>query len=182
MDMSRNRSCRRRSSVKLKAICRMRNRSHRRPCVSLTAPLPRSHASWRARISSPSHRTGITPRCHRRLPDLGSAAVMSRGEKTLTAELQQAEDKFRALLEAAPDAIVAINEHGRITLVNSQTERLFGYEPGEIIGEPIEILVPQRFRGGHAAHRDGFITEPRVRPMGEVLTLYGSHKDGSEFP
>jgi PAS domain S-box-containing protein len=95
---------------------------------------------------------------------------------------QRGEEKFRSLLEAAPDAIVIVNADGRIVLVNSQTERLFGYERDEILDQPVEILIPSSFRAKHLHHRQGYFEEPRVRGMGEGLTLYGLRKDGSEFP
>jgi len=97
-------------------------------------------------------------------------------------ESRAGEDKFRALLEAAPDAIVIVNRDGTIALVNAQTEALFGHPRAHLLGKPIEILIPQRFVHGHAHHRDAYVAEPRVRGMGEGLQLFGVRKDGTEFP
>src|SRR5262245_15561398 len=94
----------------------------------------------------------------------------------------KAEREFRALLESAPDAMVIVDQQGRIVLVNSQTEVLFGYTRHELLGEPVEVLVPERFRDFHSLHRIRYFTEPRVRPMGAGLDLFGRRKDGSEFP
>jgi PAS domain S-box-containing protein len=89
---------------------------------------------------------------------------------------------FRALVDAAPDGIVIVNQEGRIILVNLQTERLFGYARAELLNQPMEILIPERLRGKHRFHRLGFMAGPVLRPMGAGLELYGLRKDGREFP
>lgn len=90
--------------------------------------------------------------------------------------------RFRALLEAAPDAMVIVDGAGQIVVVNGQAERWFGYDREEMIGQPLEILIPERFRERHPEHRSAYHARPRVRPMGAGLELYARRKDGSEFP
>jgi PAS domain S-box-containing protein len=89
---------------------------------------------------------------------------------------------FVALLEQAPDAMVCVAADGRIVLVNAEAERLFGYERAELIGQPVEILVPDAARAGHPGHQAGYVASPRHRPMGAGLPLAGRRRDASTFP
>jgi PAS domain S-box-containing protein len=106
------------------------------------------------------------------------AIERKRAEKLL----RTSEERFRGVFEGAPDAMVVINGAGRIVLVNAQTEVLFGYARAEILGQPVECLIPERFWTSHVAYRRRYVENPHVRPMGGGLDIYGRRKDGSEFP
>lgn len=93
-----------------------------------------------------------------------------------------AEERFRGLLEAAPDAMVIVDDTGIIKLVNAQTEALFGYAREDLLGRPVELLMPHRFRAQHGVHRGQYAANRQVRPMGAGLDLHGLRKDGTEFP
>jgi PAS domain S-box-containing protein len=95
---------------------------------------------------------------------------------------QREEEKFRVAVEAAPNAMIMIDQAGTIVLLNSQAEAVFGYTRVELIGQPIERLVPERYRGQHPGHRVAFFAAPSARSMGTGRDLYGRHKDGREIP
>jgi PAS domain S-box-containing protein len=114
--------------------------------------------------------------------DDNGAAICERGVLMDITERKQAEEKFRLAVEASPIGIILVNDKGRIVLVNAQTEKLFGYAREEIINQPVEILVPERFRGVHPGHRARFLAAPEARAMGAGRELFGRRKDDSEFP
>jgi PAS domain S-box-containing protein len=102
--------------------------------------------------------------------------------KMQAAAVNAGEVKFRKILESAPDALVIVNQHAEIVLMNAQTERLFGYQRQELLNQPIEILIPERFRSQHCTQRNKYVSNPQARAMGEGLDLFGRRKDGTEFP
>ncbi|HEY1418892.1 MAG TPA: PAS domain S-box protein, partial [Myxococcaceae bacterium] len=104
------------------------------------------------------------------------------GAVTDVTERKRAERSLRGLLESAPDAIVVTDAQGGIVLVNALVEELFGYRREQLLGQPLETLVPERFRARHSGHRNAFFTQPHLRRLGEGLELYGRRSDGTEFP
>jgi len=113
--------------------------------------------------------------------DTEDGTLVSSAIRDIT-ERRKAEEKFHGLMESAPDAMIIVASNGHIARVNAQTEKLFGYRRNELIGEPVEALIPERFRSRHPAHRSGYFLDPKVRSMGTGLALFGLRKDGSEFP
>src|SRR5512135_726878 len=106
--------------------------------------------------------------------DRGSAKKSNRLERDTTI--------FRLLVESAPNAIVVVDHRGAIVLVNAGTEKLFGYSRSELLGQSIEILVPEAVRSAHLEDRTNYAKHPATRAMGAGRDLYGLHKDGHEIP
>jgi two-component system sensor kinase FixL len=100
----------------------------------------------------------------------------------LASELQIGEERFRRVVEAAPSAMIMVNQEGQITLANQQAEKTFGYPREELLGHPIEMLVPERLRSGHRGFRHDYLCDPQARPMGAGRELFGRRKDGTEVP
>jgi PAS domain S-box-containing protein len=96
--------------------------------------------------------------------------------------LRHSEARFRSLLDSAPDAVVITDSDGRIALANAQAERLFDYSRDELIGQPVEMLLPEQYRAGHIGHRTGYVAAPRARTMGAGLKLVARRRDGTEVP
>ena len=108
--------------------------------------------------------------------------LLMRGTSQDITDHVQLEDRFQALLESAPDAMVIVNEQGAIVLVNAETERMFGYGRAELIGQSVEMLIPAALRGRHKAHRQRFGSDPHRREMGSGVELYANTRDGAELP
>jgi PAS domain S-box-containing protein len=92
------------------------------------------------------------------------------------------EEALRAVLESVPDAVIAADSRGTMVLVNGRAEQLFDYHRADMLGKPVEMLMPERFRAAHIAQREGYFADPRIRPMGANLALWGRRRDGNEFP
>jgi two-component system, sensor histidine kinase len=97
-------------------------------------------------------------------------------------QVEESEAYFRVLIESAPDAMIIVDDAGEIVIVNGQTENMFGYDRDELIGNKIEMLLPDRMRESHLGHREDYVDKPNLRPMGIGMELIGQRKDGSEFP
>lgn len=115
-------------------------------------------------------------------PRFVAVAVRDRAEGGELQEAREAKNRFQRVVEAAPDAMIIVDREGRMVLVNAQAEREFGYHRNELLGQPVEMLMPERFRENHVRLRGGFFSAPRVRAMASGLELRGLRKDGSEFP
>ncbi len=116
------------------------------------------------------------------IPDATGKAEFLLGISEDITERKRAEDRFRRVVESVPNAIVVVDRGGLINLVNAQAEELFGYTRQELIGKPVEILLPPTLREGHPAHRAGYFSHPTTRAMGRNRDLHGLHKDGREIP
>jgi two-component system, NarL family, sensor histidine kinase UhpB len=101
---------------------------------------------------------------------------------TLGIDREPTIEEFAILFDSAPNGVMVVDDRGRVVLLNARMEQKFGYSQGELIGQPVEILVPEQFRSGHFALRENFARRPQSRPMGAGRDLYGRRKDGSEFP
>jgi PAS domain S-box-containing protein len=133
------------------------------------------------RVTKDGHRVLVSVRLSPIRASDGTVSGVSSIERDVT-ERRMSEAKFRDFLEFAPDAVVFINTEGEIIVVNTQTERLFGYKREQLVGKKLEMLLPERFRDKHVEHRDRFMGDPRIRAMGQGLELFGLRRDGTEFP
>jgi PAS domain S-box-containing protein len=142
------------------------------------------------RIVGLANHTRLIGRDGRQIPIDDSAAPIRDGGQVAgvvlvfrdITERLKAEERMRLTVEAAPNAMIMVSREGRIELVNSQTEKLFGYSREELLGQSVEILVPKQYRTGHGALRASFLRQPLARPMGAGRDLFGVRKDGTEVP
>src|SRR5262249_24053864 len=109
-------------------------------------------------------------------------ALLIAGLLVQRSSRMQAERRFRQMVEAAPNGMIMVGEDGKIVLANAQMEKLFGYAMEEMLGQPLELLVPERFRTQHPLHRHDFFTHPALRLLGARGELFARRRDGSEFP
>ncbi len=127
-------------------------------------------------VRTPLHRAGSEPDGHL----LVSSDISD--QLRLDLDLDRAEAYATALLDSAPDAMVIVNREGMIQLTNAEATKMFGYERRQLVGQPVEVLIPERYRDRHGDHRAGFFAEPKARPMGAGFELWGLRADGSEVP
>ncbi len=125
---------------------------------------------------------GLNPVATREGTMVLAAVVDITERKAREAALLRSERRFRAAVESSPAAMVMVDQAGKIVMVNCQLERVFGYTRDELVGRPVEMLIPERYRAGHSDFRASFFAGPQQRPMGEGRDLYGLKKDGSEVP
>jgi PAS domain S-box-containing protein len=140
---------------------------------------------WRHLNTPVLERAGAVKLIVHRIDDLTSAVRLQQqrldGERALR-EASARSAQLSRLLDLSGDAIIVIDERGRILRANAQTDPMFGYEPGELLGRPLELLIPERFRPAHVGHLNRYFADPTARPMGSRLELHGRRKDGSEIP
>ena len=113
---------------------------------------------------------------------VGELEAAASEHKRFEDAFRESEGKLGALLESASEGILIVDRQGRVVLVNARLEAMFGYDRAELLGQPLEVLVPESLRGVHVAHREGYFANPHVRPMGRGLDLAGRRRDGTEFP
>ncbi len=112
----------------------------------------------------------------------GTISSVSVIMRDMTERKEKEDNRFKLIVDSAPNVMLLVNQAGKMEIVNSQAEKMFGYTQEELIGQPIEILLPPRFRSKHPEHRNGFFSNPHARSMGAGRDLYALHKNGSEIP
>ena len=126
-------------------------------------------------------RTSLGLRLRQRLRDLKSGRAPAHPDKT-AADLHASEARFRGVLAASPDAMIMVNSDGFIVFASGRVTDIFGYVPDELVGKPIDLLIPERFRGGHSEHLKAYFRQPKSRTMAVGQALWGRRKDTTEFP